>query len=523
ADRRGTGPGPRKGPVMSEENQASSGPDLSAGIPSADLQTGVPIEGHVGTDPVLVVRQGGKVFALDGRCTHYGAPLAGGLVAGETIRCPWHHACFSLRTGGVLDSPAFNSLGLWNVVTEGDRIRINGRVSPSAGARRSMPGPSSVVIAGAGAAGTITAETLRREGYDGPIRAIDPDRDAPYDRPNLSKDYLAGIAPEEWLPLQPAALEEGPGVERLYSRIQSISPGDHTVVLEDGATLEYGALLLATGATPRTLSIPGSNLPHVHVLRSLADCRQIIEQARSASRAVVVGSGFLGMESAASLRTRGLEVTVIGRDEVPLSRILGPDLGGMLLDLHRAHDVEFRLRRSAGAITPDSVTLDDGQVVEADLVLVAIGVDPNITLAGEAGLAADKGITVDRMFRTSEPDIWAVGDAARYPDPATGRLIRIEHWAVAQQQGRVAARNILGMEEPYTRVPFFWTAHWDRTVNYVGHASAWDRHEAEGDPRAGDGVVRLYEGEDLRAVASVGRDRESLLAELELHAAYPRP
>lgn len=499
------------------DDQGPSGPDLATGIPVADLKPGVPIEGHVGEDPVLVVRQGSTVFAVDARCTHYGAPLAHGLVTGETIRCPWHHACFSLRTGEVIDSPAFNGLGRWKVVAENERVTVTERLPASTRVGGGAPSrPDSVVIVGSGAAGTIAAATLRHEGYAGPIHMIDPDRDAPYDRPNLSKDYLAGNAPEEWLPLQPASLENGPPLERHSSRVMSVSPGKHTIELEDGTTMGYGVLLLATGATPRRLSMDGSDLPHVHVLRSLKNCRKIVEGASSASRAVIIGSGFLGMEAAASLRTRGLDVTVIGRDEIPLSRILGPDLGGMLLDLHRSHGVDFRLERSVTAITGDSVILDDGSTVKADLVLVAIGVEPNLSLARDAGLKVDNGIIVDRMFRTSEPGIWAAGDAAEYPEPSTGRMIRIEHWSVAQQQGRAVARSMLGMDDPYSRTPFFWTAHWDRTVNYVGHAARWDRYETEGNPRGGDGVVRLYEGNVLRAVASAGRNQESLQAELEL-------
>ncbi|HEX7120338.1 MAG TPA: FAD-dependent oxidoreductase [Longimicrobiales bacterium] len=507
---------------MANEQPAPSGPDLESGVALADLPEDEPFAGHVKGEPVLLVRRGAEVYAIGAVCTHYGAPLSEGLVVGDTIRCPWHHACFSLRTGEAMAAPALDPVACWSVEIRDGRVRVTDRSThaPLSSRGRQADGPESVVIVGAGAAGTAAAEMLRREGYAGPITMVDPDANAPYDRPNLSKDYLAGTAPEEWIPLRPTGFHETHGIERIHSGAARLDAAGRTLVLTDGRSIRFGALLLATGAVPVRPGIDGAALPHVHTLRSLDDCRSIIRAAEHARRAVVLGAGFIGMEVAASLRQRGLDVTVVAPETVPFERVLGPDLGAMVRALHEAHGVAFRMGRTAARITADRVELDDGTAVPAELVVIGIGVRPDVTLAEQAGLAVGDGVRVDRYLGTSAPGIYAAGDIANWPGPVGGERIRIEHWAVAQRQGQTAARNILGRAEPFRSVPFFWTQQWGVPIAYVGHAARWTDTRVEGDPAAHDCTVRYLAGDRTLAVATVGRDRVSLEAEAALEAAF---
>src|SRR5690606_13436396 len=310
---------------MASEHGGAEGPELEQGVELSELREGEPFAARVGGEPVVLVRRGAEVMAIGASCTHYGGPLAEGLVVGDTIRCPWHHACFSLRTGEAVRAPALNPVARYEVEGRGGRAypRAKLEAEPLATYGRAVEGPDSVVIVGAGAAGSAAAEMLRREGYGGRITLVDPDESAPYDRPNLSKDYLAGNAPEEWIPLRPAGFHEQHGIERLHATVESIDGDARIVQLEGGERLSFGALLLATGSVPVRLRVPGAELPHVHVLRSLADCRSILADIEAAKQVVVVGASFIGMEVAASLGSRGKEVTVVAPEAVPFARVLG--------------------------------------------------------------------------------------------------------------------------------------------------------------------------------------------------------
>lgn len=506
---------------MASQQMGLEGPDLEAGVALADLPEAEPFLGYAGSDPVVLVRRGTDVLGIGAECTHYGGPLAEGLVVGETIRCPWHHACFSIRTGEALGAPALNPLPRWRVDVRDGRAYVRGReeAEPLATFGRRASGPESVVIVGAGAAGTAAAETLRREGYEGAITLIDPDPDAPYDRPNLSKDYLAGNAPDEWLPLRPAHFYAEHHIDRVVAGVDSVNVQERSVQLTDGRVLRFGALLLATGAVPMRLEIPGADLPHVHMLRSLADCRAVMADAEEARRVVVLGASFIGMEAAASLRSRGLAVTVVAPDVVPFQRTLGAEVGRALQATHEEHGVEFRLGRRAAEVQTGAVRLDDGSELPADLVVVGIGVKPDTRLAEAAWLRVDDGVIVDQWLETSSPGVFAAGDIARYPDPYSGQQIRVEHWVVAQRQGQAAALNILGRDLPFVDAPFFWTRQWDFGISYVGHAPQWDEVRVEGDLAVRDATVRYLSGETVRALATVGRDLESLEAEAAMVSA----
>lgn len=501
---------------MSEAAQPK-GPDLTLGVAASALDYGEMLLGHVGDDAVLLARYGDEIFAIGAICTHYQGCLADGLQVGDTVRCPLHHASFSLRTGEAIRAPALNPVSCWRVDQDGEmlfvreKMKVDRSRAPAGGALRS------VVILGGGAAGNAAAEMLRRQGYDGRITMLSADDALPYDRPNLSKDFLAGTAPADWIPLRSAEFYEKKRVDvRLGARGASIDPAAKCVTLKDGGRFEYDALLLATGASPVHLEIPGAHRPNVHYLRTFDDSVSLIDKAKDAKRVAIIGASFIGLETAAALRERGLEVHVIGPHERPLERILGPELGDMVKSIHEDHGVKFHLGTSAASIDGQSVALQNGELIEADLVVAGIGVRPDTALASQAGLTVDNGIVVDTYLQTSRPGIFAAGDIARWPDPHTGNSIRVEHWVVAERQGQTAARNILGESEKFDAVPFFWSQHYDVAIRYVGFADHWTKSETSGDPAARNCAVAYFQDGRKAAVATVSRDLASLYGEVEL-------
>jgi NADPH-dependent 2,4-dienoyl-CoA reductase/sulfur reductase-like enzyme/nitrite reductase/ring-hydroxylating ferredoxin subunit len=489
-----------------------TGPELTKGVAFADIPDGGILVGQAAGEPVLLVRRGSDVWAVAAACGHWGFPLADGIVVDCQIRCPVHHAWFDCRSGEAVGPPSPRDIQTWEVFREGDRVRVGGK-RPMPHARESRGGPASVLMVGAGGAADYAAATLRREGYRGPITLVGRDAEfIPMDRPNLSKDFLSGVAPEGWLPVRDEAFYKKheltlvPGVE-----VTKLEPAAHRVALADGRTLEYGELLLATGAAPVRLDIPGASLPHVFTLRTLPETRGILERTVNGRPGVVIGASFIGLEAAASLRARGMDVAVVAPDARPLERILGPELGEFVRALHEEHGVDFHLGRKPASITARDVTLDDGTTLDADLVVMGVGVRPVTALAEAAGLKVDKGVVVDEFLRTSAPDVYAAGDIARYP--VAGGSQRIEHWVVAQQQGQTVARNMLGRNERFRTVPFFWSQHYDVQINYVGHAERWDAIQIAGSIAKRDATVAYRAGGRIVAVATVGRDRPSLHAE----------
>jgi NADPH-dependent 2,4-dienoyl-CoA reductase/sulfur reductase-like enzyme len=375
--------------------------------------------------------------------------------------------------------------------------------------------PGSVVIVGAGAAGGAAAEMLRRKGYTGPITLIGKDPSLPYDRPNLSKDYLAGNAQEEWIPLRPPDFYHEQKIDTITgTEARAIDTKKKQLTLSDGRSLGYDALLLATGADPVHLEIPGNDLPHVCYLRTLVDCQRIIEKAKNAKRVVIIGDSFIGLEVAWSLRERKLEVAVVGKHFVPLERVVGPDLGALVKKTHEANGVKFHVG-TAAKIEERVVQLDNGARLDCDFVVAGVGVRPNTALAESAGIETKDGVLVNEFLETSVPGIFAAGDIARWPDPRAGR-IRVEHWVVAQRQGQTAARNILGAREPFVVPPFFWSNHFDVHIHYVGHAGRDDRPRVSGNVDAKNASVIFGNGKKVSAVASIGRELENLKAELAL-------
>jgi NADPH-dependent 2,4-dienoyl-CoA reductase/sulfur reductase-like enzyme len=377
-----------------------------------------------------------------------------------------------------------------------------------------------VVIAGGGAAGFAAAEMLRRRGFDGQVTIVSADRDAPYDRPNCSKDYLAGQAPAEWMPLRPDGWYADHDIDlRLKTEIGALDVAGKSVTLKGGEALPYDALILALGAEPLRPPIPGLDAPNAHVLRSLADADAILAAAKSAKRVAIIGSSFIGLEVAAALRHHGLEVHVAAPEAVPLAHILGDAVGHWVRGLHEANGVRFHLGCKVEGWADGRLALDGGQAIAADFVVVGAGVRPRTALAEAAGLKVEHGVVVDARLQSSAPGVYAVGDLARYPDAASGRLIRVEHWVHAERQGQHVAKALTGEDAPYAIPPFFWSVHVGATINYVGHAEAFDPPRVEGSLEDGDAAVRYLEGGRLRALATVGRDLESLKTGVELEAA----
>ncbi|WIY53911.1 FAD-dependent oxidoreductase [Devosia sp. YIM 151766] len=499
---------------MAEPRDTGKDPDLTKGINLIDFGGRQMLRGHVGKASVVLALVGDEVLAVDARCTHYGGALDDGLLSGDTVRCPLHHACFSLRTGEALGVPAFDSLSCWLVERDGDQIRVREKARPVAA--RAVAGasePQAIAIIGAGAAGFACAEMLRRRGYAGALTMLSADKDPPYDRPNLSKDYLAGNAPAEWMPLKPEAFYREKTIDlRLGVSVASIDGTARKVVLDDGQVLAFDRLLIATGAEPVRPPIPGADLAHVFTLRSFSDGRALAAATEKAKSAVVLGSGFIGLETAAALRMRGLEVHVVSRDARPLEKLLGPALGDVIAALHEDHGVKFHMQTSIRAIAADAVTLETGERIATDLVIIGAGVRPRTALAEAANLPVAHGILVDARLETPMPGIYAAGDVARWSGGADGETRRVEHWVVAERQGQVAAENMLGASMPFRDAPFFWSAHYDTAIRYVGHAETWDECVVDGNIAAHDASISYRRGGRTLAVATIGRDIEALAA-----------
>jgi NADPH-dependent 2,4-dienoyl-CoA reductase/sulfur reductase-like enzyme/nitrite reductase/ring-hydroxylating ferredoxin subunit len=493
-----------------------SGPDLKNGISLDELADGAMLGGHADGEAVLLVRRGGELYAIGGTCTHYGGPLAEGLLVGDTVRCPWHHACFDLRTGEALRAPALNPVPAWNVERRGDKVFVTTKREPASPRSRATT-VTSVGIVGAGAAGAAACEMLRRRGFTGAIALIGAEETLPVDRPNLSKDYLAGNAPEEWIPLRTPEFYAEQNIEVITGRrALQLDAAAKTVTLDNGERRAFDAILLATGSDPIRLTPPGAE--RVHVLRTLRDSRAIIAAAQKGNRALVLGASFIGLEVAASLRARECDVTVVAPEDVPLAKAMGAELGAFIRNLHESHGVRFRLGTTAAKFESNRVILANGEPVAVDFVVAGVGVRPNTMLAQLAGLRVDNGVVVDEHFQTSAPGVYAAGDIALYPDHYSGRMMRVEHWVVAEQQAQSAASNMIGIATPHVAPPFFWSAHYDVTIAMVGNSFGYTRAELHGSLDDRRALVAYYAGDDVIAAATIGLDKEAL----EIEAAMER-
>ncbi len=484
-----------------------------------DLQDGemkqIPVEGG----EILLVKTGGEISALAPRCSHYDAELQNGMLSGDRIVCPWHQACFCAKTGDLKEPPALNSLPSYDVKIQGEDVIVS---LPEKLKRSRVPGKASYnpdadsrtfVIAGAGAAGNAAAQTLREEGFEGHILMISHEPHLPYDRPNLTKAYLQGEVPAEWLPLRSEKFFQNRDIElKLGKAVQTVDIDRKSIVFEDDETLSYDKILLATGGIPRVLDVPGGDLPNVFPLRTLDDANLLIHNCESASRAAIIGASFIGLETAVSLKKRGLDVTVIAPEDVPFKSVFGQDIGSMIQGLHEEQGITFRLgsgvEQFEGKFRADCVVLQDGSRVEADIFLLGIGVIPNTWYVQGITPEPDGSLKVDEYFQVTT-DVYAAGDIARFPDWRSEDGIRIEHWRTAEQHGRDAARNMLGKQTPVSQsVPFFWTKQVDVNIRYVGYMKEWDEIIVDGDVDSKQFIAFYIKHETVYAAAGCKRDKE---------------
>jgi 3-phenylpropionate/trans-cinnamate dioxygenase ferredoxin reductase subunit len=337
-----------------------------------------------------------------------------------------------------------------------------------------MSGNMAYVIAGASLAGAKAAEALRAEGFGGPVILIGEEDERPYERPPLSKDYLLGKAGRESIYVHPAQWYAEHDVSlQLGTSVTGIDRGGHEVILGDGSRVGYAKLLLATGSSPRRLTVPGADLDGVHYLRRVGDSDRIKEAFQAASRVAVIGGGWIGLETAAAARAAGADVTILEAAELPLLRVLGPEVAQVFAQLHADHEVDLRFGVHVAEITgsagrADGVRLADGSHIRADAIIVGVGIMPNTQLAQAAGLEVSNGIRVDSSLRTADPDIYAAGDVASAWHPMFGTHIRVEHWANALHQPQTAARAMLGQDVSYDRLPYFYTDQYDLGMEYSG-------------------------------------------------------
>jgi apoptosis-inducing factor 3 len=435
----------------------------------------------VGDADLVIVRDGALINAFAANCPHAGAPLAEGALCDHRLVCPWHKATFQVSDGSVLEPPALDALARHEVRIEGDNVLVSPRPTVS------QPQPPradnrTVLILGSGAGGTAAAVFLRVAGFAGRITLIGQEALEPYDRTVLSKFVLADMKPSDVPPLRLDEYWAQHRVDRKAATITRVDAAKRQVHLGDGAVLDYDAAVLATGAIAKVPALPGAKLPRVHTLRTRQDAASIVAVATKASRAVIVGSSFIGLEAASALHERGVHVTVVSPESVPFARQFGPEIGGMFRRLHEANGTVFRLGREvesiAGTDGGNSVSLRGGEQLPADFIVLGVGVSPATGFVDGVQKSDDGGIVVDAALRAAD-GLYAIGDVARFPSGADH--LRIEHWRVAQQHGRVAALNIAGIATHYDSVPFFWTYHFGKRFEYLGHADSWDRIHVDGE------------------------------------------
>ena len=488
-----------------------------------DLKNGEMKQVVVGETDVLLARHENTYYALHAYCSHYGAPLSEGAFSDGRIVCPWHHSCYNVATGDQIEPPGLDSLEAYHVAIEGEDIVV--RVpDESSGhrvvdlSRRNAQDTRTIIVLGGGAAGEYAAEALRQHGFEGQLLMITKEAETPYDRPNCSKEYLMGEAPDEWMFLRSPDFYDNLDIERLHeTTVSEVDAVSRTITLEDGERLAFDGIVLCTGGIPNSLDVPGSELEGIYTLRSLVDSAEIMQAGRSSINAVVVGASFIGMEVAYSLKELGVEeVTVVAPEKVPFARPLGERIGMMVKDIHEENEVRFRLGQTVKAFQGDGliqrVVLDDESIIDADLVVVGIGVRPATDFIKGLDMADDGSILVDETLQAA-PDVYAGGDIARFPDWRNGSSIRVEHWRLACQHGRLAGSNLAWSfsgdpRRPYRGVPFFWTVHFGTSIRYVGHIDSWDEIIYHGSPEDRKFIAFYVKGDDVLAAAGTGCDTE---------------
>ena len=487
----------------------------------AQLPVGHMHQVTVGDYDVLLANVQGTVYAVENKCSHYGAPLSKGAMCEHRIRCPWHHACYDLRTGEQLEAPGMDGIAKFAVEVNGDDISVSEQPvttnTPQVMDRPiDIPIPVDLhytyVVVGGGAAAAYAVEAIRANDTHGSLLMVSREMLPPYDRTKVSKAFMQEQMATEKLPLRDADFYRHLGVHFLPgTQVQSLDLKAKSLELPDGSTVTYDKVLLATGGTPRTLDVPGAELAGVHTVRKAKDGRMAREQTRQGTQVVVVGGSFIGLETAMSLGKRGGNITVVTPEEILFEKVFGARVGRYIQQLHEAEGVTFRLGRKLRAVSGEDrvtgVLLDDGTTLPAEVVVVGIGVTPTTGYVQGVAYQNDGSLAVDGHLSVHANGAYAAGDIATYPDREG--MVRIEHWKVAGQQGRVAGRNMAGQAEPYQMVPFFWSNQQGTNLRYVGHATDFDEIIYDGAPGEDPFLAFYIKGEHVQACLGVKRDSDA--------------
>ena len=500
-----------------------------------DLKKGEMRQVSVEDHEILLVRVEDEFFATAAHCTHYGAPLEKGILNGEKVICPWHNACFNIKNGKLEEPPALDALPHFSVRVEGEDLivqlpeEIPAQCTPEMVKHNSQKDNRTFVILGAGAAGSAAAETLRQAGFQGRVVMLTREDILPVDRTALSKKYLQNDSEKDSLILRSSEFYSEWDIEvHTHKSVTKVEAAKKTITFEDNTTLEYDALLVATGGRANKLKVPGADLDNIFTLRQPEDADKIIAAAKNAKTAVVVGSSFIGMEAASSLTQRGIKVTVVAPGTVPFEKILGKDIGTMFQKLHEANGVTFQMGTKVlqfeGNGKVEVAVLENGESLNADLVVVGIGVEPVTEfLQGVELNEKDKSVNVDEYLQAAD-NLYVAGDIARFPDAATGELTRIEHWRLAQQHGRIAARNMIGEKVKFASVPFFWSGQFDVKLRYAGHAENWDDIIIQGNLDEQEFLAFYVKDNQILAVAGSQHDKDiAAITELIRSASQQMP
>jgi len=484
---------------------------------------------------ILLVKIEGNIHAIGGLCPHYGAPLDEGILSGDRIVCPWHHAAYDARSGNLKEPPSLDALAHFEVRIDGEDVivRVPEPFEGSRGPHMTKFDPEAdkrtFVIIGTGAAGNAAAQTLREDGFKGRIVMITHENRLPYDRPQLSKEFMEGKSDEAAVQLRPEEFYREHDIELMFqTKVIGVDIAKKVISFENGESISYDKALIATGGIPRRLDIPGADLENIFTLRSFNDADKIFQASEKADNIVIVGSGFIAMETANAFRERKKCVTVVTREAVPFEAALGPELGKMFRNLHERNGVDFKFQaesdRFEGERDVQTVVLKNGDRIKADMVVLGVGVTPATDFLRDSGLLMPDGsIRVDDHFRAG-PDIFAAGDVATFAEWRTGEEVRIEHWRTAEQQGFVAGRNMAGIDTPYRGVPFFWTNQVGLYFRYVGHAKRWDEIIFHGDSARLDFIAFYVRANQVHAAAANNREKEmDVIEELMRLGKMPNP
>lgn len=484
-----------------------------------DRGTAVKIED---TD-ILLLRVGNEARAFQAQCPHAGAPLAEGAVCQGRLVCPWHKASFAVDDGSLCEPPALDALQRYPVEVRDGEVLVGSELLPPQTAA-TRPDDRLFTIVGAGAAGTAAAAALREFGFGGRLLLIGGEPGEPYDRTALSKFVLQGDkAPEEAPPLREADFFRQQRIERLHAEVVRLDAQARQLELGNGQTLSYDGCILATGGEPKPLAVPGAELEGVHLLRTRTDAAAILADLPDEGRAVIVGASFIGLEAASALRKQGLAVEVVSPVSLPFVKQMGETLGQHFKTLHEANGVTFQAPNEVMGFEGDGhvqqVRLKDGTRLPADLVLIGTGITPATGFLAHLSLADDGSVPVDAQLKAAE-GLYAVGDLATFP--FAGQPTRIEHWRLAQQHGRLAARNLLGHADAYTDVPFFWTLHHGKRYEYLGHPRQWDAMHLDGSLGDQTFVALLLAQEQVVGVVACQRERATAVLAQRLRQTLDR-